>query len=87
MLCWLTCALLCDSVLLGMSAKDRNSEFFSYFKKVKGDFLAKSYSVYMNKGLSNTPRHLCYCKCVREHIRAVIVCVLRSLHGLPGQRC
>jgi len=33
MLCWLTCALLCDSLLLIMSAKDKNSEFFSYFKK------------------------------------------------------
>jgi len=87
MICWLTYALLCDSVLLIVSAKDKNSEFFSYFEKVKGEFLAKRYSIYMNKGLSNTPWHLCCGKCVHEHMRTVIACVLRSLHGLPGQRC
>jgi len=84
MLCWLTCALLCDSVLLIVSAKDKNSEFFSYFEKVKGEFFAKSYSIYMNKGLSNTPWHLCCCKCVHEHMRTAIACFLRSLHGCLG---
>jgi len=36
-----------------MSAKDKKSEVFSYFKKAKGDFLAnaRSHAISSNKGL------------------------------------
>jgi len=37
-----------------MSAKDPKSEVFSYFKKAKGDFLARSHVISSNKGLLNT---------------------------------
>ena len=43
-LCRLNCALLCDSTLPIMIAKDKKSEVFSYFKKVKGEFLARSHN-------------------------------------------
>jgi len=42
-----------------MSAKDKKSEVFSYFKKVKCEFLARSHAFYSNKGLLNTSSHLC----------------------------
>jgi len=38
-LCRLNCTLLCDSLLLIMSAKNKNAEIFSYFKKSKVIFL------------------------------------------------
>jgi len=57
-LCMLNCALLCDSSLL-ISAKDKKSEVFSYFMKVKCEFLARSHTVSLNKGLLNTSLHLC----------------------------
>ena len=44
-LCRLKCALLCDSSPLITSAKDKKSEVFSYFKKAKGGFLARSHIV------------------------------------------
>jgi len=34
-----------------MSAKDEKSEVFSYLKKVKGKFLARSHTISLNKGL------------------------------------
>jgi len=40
-LCRLNYALLCDSSLLVMSAKDKKSEVFSYLIKAKGEFLAR----------------------------------------------
>jgi len=36
-----------------MNAKDKKLEVCSYFQKAKGEFLAGSYSVSSNKGLSN----------------------------------
>jgi len=42
-----------------MNAKDKKSEVFNYFKKVKGEFLAKSHTISSNKELLNTPSHLC----------------------------
>jgi len=57
-------ALLCNSSLLIMSAKDKKSEVFSYFWKVKCEFIASSHTLYLNKGLLNTSSHLCWCKCV-----------------------
>jgi len=55
----LNCALLCDSSLLIISAKDKKSEVFSHFKKVKCEFLARSHTISLNKGLLNTSSHLC----------------------------
>jgi len=34
-----------------MSAKHKKSEVFSYFKKVKGDFLAGSHIISLHKGV------------------------------------
>jgi len=42
-----------------MSAKDKKSEVFSYLKKVKCEFIARSHTLYSNKGLLNTSSHLC----------------------------
>jgi len=47
----LNCVLLCVSSLLIMSAKDKKSEVFSYLKKVKRGFLARSHTISLNKGL------------------------------------
>jgi len=58
-LCRLNCALLCDSSLLIMSAKDKKSEIFNYVKNVKCGFLASSYTISLNKGLLDTLSHLC----------------------------
>jgi len=58
-LCRLNCALLCDSSLPIMSAKDKKSEVFSYFKKVKCEFLARGHTISLNKGLLNISSHLC----------------------------
>jgi len=41
-----------------MSAKDKNSEVFSYFKKVKGEFCARSHTISFNKGRLNISWHL-----------------------------
>jgi len=35
----------------GMRAKDKNSEVFSYFQKVNGEFLARGHTTSLNKGL------------------------------------
>jgi len=81
--------VLCHSSLVIMSAKNRKSELFSYFKNVKGEFLARTHAIYSNKGLLNSALLLCWCKCkhVRKNMREAIDCVLRSLYGLPGQSC
>jgi len=42
-----------------MSAKDKNSEVFSYLKKSKVKFLARSHTISLNKRLLNTSLHLC----------------------------
>jgi len=42
-----------------MTAKAKNSEVFSYFKKVKGEFRARSNTVSLNKGILNTSLQLC----------------------------
>jgi len=42
-----------------MSVKDKKSEVFSYFKKVKSTFIAESHTISLNKGLLNTSSHLC----------------------------
>jgi len=42
-----------------MSAKDKNSDVFTYFKKVRGEFLAKCPTISLNKGILNTSSHLC----------------------------
>jgi len=55
----------CDSSLLIMSAKYAKWEVFSYFSKVKCEFIARSHTFYSNRGLLNTSSHLCQCKCVR----------------------
>jgi len=41
-----------------MSAKYKKSEVFSYFRKVKCEFFARSHAFYSNKGL-NTSLNLC----------------------------
>ena len=41
----LKCALLCDSSLLIMSAKDDKSDVFSYSNIAKGEFLARSHTI------------------------------------------
>jgi len=56
-LCRLNCALLGDLSLLILSAKDRNSQVFSYFQKIMGDFLARSHSISYNKGILKTSLH------------------------------
>jgi len=69
-----------------MSANDKKSEVFSYFKEVKCEFIVRSHTISMNIGLLNTSSHLCQCKsvCVWKNKR-VFFCDLRSLHGFPGQ--
>jgi len=42
-----------------MSENDKKSEVFSYFWKVKCEFLARAHTISLNKGLSNTYSHLC----------------------------
>jgi len=42
-----------------MSAKDKKSEVFSCFKNVKGEFVTRSHTISLNKGLLNTSSHLC----------------------------
>jgi len=42
-----------------MSAKNRKSELFSYFKNAKGEFLARTHAIYSNKGLLNSALLLC----------------------------
>jgi len=37
-----------------VSAKQKKSEVFSYFKNAKDEFLARSHTSFSNKGLSNT---------------------------------
>jgi len=63
----LKCALLCDSslLLLIISAKYKKSDVFSYFTKVKSEFLARGHTISLNKGFLNTSSYLCQCKCVR----------------------
>jgi len=55
----LNCVLLGNSSLLIMSAKDKKSEGFRYFYKVKCEFLARSHAISLSKGLLNTSSHLC----------------------------
>jgi len=57
--CVVNCALLCDSSLLIVSAKDKKSAVFSYFKKVKCEFLTRSHTMSLNKGFTNRSSHLC----------------------------
>jgi len=84
-----------------MSAKERKPEVFSYLKKVKCEYLARSlfwtrtkkpifqqnYSFFEQRSF----KHLCICVnanvCVFERTHESRLCVLHSLHGLPGQRC
>jgi len=42
-----------------MSAKDKKPDVFSYLKKVKCEFLARSHIFYSNKALLNTSSHWC----------------------------
>ena len=57
--------------------------FPAIFKKLNVNFLAKSHTTSLNKGLSNTSWHLCYvCMLESTHERGNRVCVLRSLDGL-----
>jgi len=42
-----------------MSAKYKKSEVFTYFTKVSGEFLARSHTISLNKGLLNASSHLC----------------------------
>jgi len=59
-------------------------------KKVKCEFLGRSHTISLNKGLWT---HLCICvnasvrMLQRTHERVNCLCVLHSLHGLPRQRC
>jgi len=41
-----------------MSAKDKKSDVFSYFKNVKCEFLAEHHIISLSKGLLNTSSHL-----------------------------
>jgi len=41
-----------------MSAKDKKSDVFSYFKRVKCEFPARRHTISLNKGLLNTSSHL-----------------------------
>jgi len=40
-----------------MSAKDKNLDVFSYFKKVKAELRARHHTISLNKGLSDTSSH------------------------------
>ena len=66
-LCRLNCGLLYDLSQIIMCAKDKKSDVFSYFKKAKGECLARSHTVSAVNGLLNTAWHLCSCKYV--HVR------------------
>ena len=64
-----------------MSAKDKKSEVFSYFKKVKDEFLAEII-LFLNKGVLN---HIFafvlmqMCACLKEHMREAIDYVFCAL--------
>jgi len=63
-----------------MSAKDKKSEVFRNFQKVKCEFIAGSHTLYSNKGFLNTSSHLCLmqmCACWKEHM--TIHCVFCAL--------
>ena len=47
-----------------MSANDKKSEVFSFFKEVKCECLVRSHTISMNIGLLKTSSHLCQCKSV-----------------------
>ena len=64
-----------------MSAKDKNSEVFNCFKKVKGEFRAGSHTTSLNKGLLHTFAFVLMqmSACQKEHMREVIDYVFRAL--------
>jgi len=43
----------------GYKCKRKKSEVFLTFEKVKGEFLARSRTISLKKGLSSTSSHLC----------------------------
>jgi len=72
-----------------MSAKDK--KVFSYFRKVKGEFLDRSHTFSSKKGFLNA---FCICSNAnvrmmfeRTHERSKHICVLGSLHVSPRQCC
>jgi len=71
-----------------MSTKDKKSEVFSYLKKSKVNFWVEVILFLWTKGFQT---HLRICVnenvCVFERTHESRLCVLRSLPGLPGQRC
>ena len=75
-----------------MTVKDKESDVFSYFKKSNVNFLLEVilFLCSLNKGLFEhifeyVDANMCVFK--RTQGRGNRLCVLRSLHGLPGQRC
>jgi len=42
-----------------LSAKDKESEGFSYFKTAKDEVFVRSHTISSNKGFLNTSWHLC----------------------------
>ena len=65
-----------------MSVKDNKSEVFSYVKKVKCEFLARSHTFSLNKWLfehSFAFVLMQMCACLKEHMRKVIDYVFCAL--------
>jgi len=62
-----------------MSAKDKKSDVFSYFKKLKCEFIARSNTFYSNKGLLKHSAFVLMqiCACLKEHM--TVHCVFCAL--------
>ena len=65
-----------NCLLRGKDGKDKKSKIFSYFRKAKSGFLARSHTISSNKGLSNAHTFALVsmqtCACLKEHMRDVI---------------
>jgi len=77
-----------------MSAKDNYQKFSAILKKEKVNFFLEAILFLRTNGTSCYFKHnLLFvlnanvCTLERTHERGNRLCVLHSLHGLPGQRC
>jgi len=71
-----------------MSAIDKKSDVFNFSETQTRISCWKSYYFFEQRAFKRFLSFVLMQMCARykEHTREVIDCVLRSLHGLPGQR-
>jgi len=67
-----------------MTAKDRNSEVFSYLKRSNVNFLLAVILFLLTK---KTFKYIFAFVLMQIMTEVIDKCVLCSLHSLPGQRC